>query len=172
MKRSTQILLLTFSVMLAVTASVSAQTDTFSNPQVEYTFVIPEDRWKQVGTVSTTSPSPVFIFVDRSDGVLNIRKVAIKQSGLLTDLIKDEESRVSFYQGFIAGKEENIVGKYRGIVFNFEFVRNARQMTGRYYFLRSSDDTVYLLKFEGKKDIMRSIQGQMDSIARTFEIKK
>ena len=159
-------------IFLGAAVATYAQEQTFSNPSVDYTFIIPEERWKQVGTISSTTPSPTFIFVDRSDGLFEIRKLSVKADTLISDLIRDEESKLAFRQGYISGKQENFVGKYRGTVFNFEFVRNARPMSGRFYFMRTGDDTVYVLRFEGKKDILRSIQTQTDSIARTFEVKK
>ncbi len=41
-------------------------------------------------------------------------------------------------------------------------------MSGRFYFLRIDDNTVYALRFKGQKDSVRSIRDQSDSIARTF----
>jgi hypothetical protein len=57
-------------------------------------------------------------------------------------------------------------------VFNFEFVRAGRPMSGRFYFLKAPDGSVYLLRFTGFRDKLRTIRNQTDSIARTFALKK
>ncbi len=45
-------------------------------------------------------------------------------------------------------------------------------MIGRFYFLKAGDNTVYVLRFTGFRDKLRSIRNQTDSIARTFALKK
>jgi hypothetical protein len=74
-------------------------------------------------------------------------------------------------QGYVPNKEENFSGALRGNVFNYEFVRSGRNMSGRFYFLRANDTTVYILRFTGERDRLRSIRNQTDAIARTFSIK-
>ena len=44
-------------------------------------------------------------------------------------------------------------------------------MSGRIYFLKADSTTVYVLRFTGEKDKLRSIRNQTDSIARSFKIK-
>ena len=56
--------------------------------------------------------------------------------------------------------------------FNFEFVRAGRPMAGRFYFLKATDKFVYVLRFTGFRDKLRSIRNQTDTIARTFNIAK
>jgi len=86
-------------------------------------------------------------------------------------VIRDEEAKVQFFPGFVAGKEENFSGNFRGSVFNFEYVSSGRNNSGRYYFLRSDDTTVYVVRFTGDRDRMKSIRNQTDSIARTFNVR-
>jgi hypothetical protein len=45
-------------------------------------------------------------------------------------------------------------------------------MSGRFYFLKADDKTVYVLRFTGQRDKLRSVRNQTDSIARTFSLKK
>ena len=82
-----------------------------------------------------------------------------------------EEKRLQFRQGFVAGREENFAGKFRGTVFNFEYVAGGRPMAGRFYFLKTNESTIYMLRFTGPKDGLRVIRSQTDSIARTFSVK-
>lgn len=152
---------------LIFTLSGFAQTRTFSDPEVEFTFEIPDDRWKIVGK----SPYVNLVFNTAREGELEIRKITAPASKPISEVIRDEEQKLQFMPGYVAGKEENFSGILRGAIFNFEFVRAGRNMSGRFYFLRV-DDTVYVLRFTGYSDSLRSLRVQTDIIARTFQLKK
>lgn len=160
-------------VIAALLASISAfaQSDTFSNPNVNYTFQIPDSTWKMTTRPSETSPNVEYVYGDRSDGHLEVRSLTVAKDAIMADVIKDEEQKLSFRRGFVAGKEENFAGFLKGTVYNFEYVANGKAMTGRFYFLRADPTTYYLLRFVGPKDTLRSIRNQTDSIARTFKVK-
>jgi hypothetical protein len=121
---------------------------------------------------SATSPNVEYVFVDRNDGHLEVRRLKVTKEAPFADIIRDEEQKLQFLPGFVAGLDENFAGRLRGAIFNFEFVRAGRPMSGRFYFLRASDDTVYVLRFTGFRDKLRSIRNQTDSIGRTFVIRK
>ncbi|MGI8638538.1 MAG: hypothetical protein ACR2MG_01075 [Pyrinomonadaceae bacterium] len=163
-----------FSVIvgLLLTVSTFAQSETFSDRNVEYTFDLPEANWKMTVKPSATIPNVEYVYGDRSNGHLEIRKLEVKSNQLLSDIIRDEEQKLQFLPGFVAGKEEDFKGSLGGKVFNYEFVRSGRNMSGRFYFLKADDATVYVLRFNGLKDKLRSARNQTDSIARTFNLKK
>jgi hypothetical protein len=165
-------ILLTILLSLIAVANASAQNETFSAPNVEYSFVLPDAMWKMTVKPSDTNPNVEYVYGERTDGHLEVRKLAARKEMLTTDVIQDEEQKLQFLPGYVAGKEENFAGRYRGVIFNYEYVRAGKPMSGRMYFLRVNDTVVYALRFSGKKDNLRSIQNQTDSIARTFEIKK
>ena len=159
-----------FALFFAI--AVSAQTPSFSDPNVEYTFDVPDAEWKQTVKPSTTSPNVEYVFRDRSEAHLEVRKVAVKTGETLADTLSDEEQRVQFLPGYVAGKTEDFKGSLTGKVFNYEFIRASRSMSGRFYFLKADDKTVYVLRFTGQRDKLRSLRNQTDSMARTFSIKK
>jgi hypothetical protein len=159
-----------FALVLAVSAF--AQSETFSDINVEYTFDLPEATWKQSAKPSATSPNVEYVYGDRSSGYFEIRKLMIKDGDTIADAIANEEQRLQFQPGYVAGKEENFSGNFSGKVFNYEFVRSGRNMSGRFYFLKADDKTIYLLRFTGERDKLKSIRNQTDSIARTFSLKK
>ncbi len=165
---------LLFSVLFALVFAVAAfaQTPSFSDANVEYTFDVPDAEWKQTVKPSTTSPNVEYVFRDRSEAHLEVRKVAIKEGETLADSLSDEEQRVQFLPGYVAGKTEDFKGALTGKVFNYEFVRASRNMSGRFYFLKADDKTVYVLRFTGRRDKLRSLRNQTDSMARTFAVKK
>ena len=163
-----------FSVVIGVflTVSAFAQTKTFSDANVEYKFDLPNAVWKMTAEPSDINPNVEYVYGDKMDGHLEVRKLTVKADDLLSDIIEAEEGKLQFMQGYVAGKEEPFSGSLTGKVFNFEFVRSARNMSGRFYFLKANDTTVYVLRFTGERDKLRAIRNQTDSIARTFEIKK
>jgi hypothetical protein len=148
-----------------------AQESTFSDPNVDYSFILPDPGWKQIAKPSATSPNVEYVYNDRREGHLEIRKLAVTKNAILTDIMRDEETKLQFLPGYVAGKEENFSGALRGGVFNYEFLRIGRNMSGRFYFLKADDTTVYVLRFTGERDKLKSLRNQTDSIARTFSIK-
>ena len=85
---------------------------------------------------SATSPNVEYVYGDRTDGRLEVRKVTVAKDAILSDVIQEEGQKLQFRAGYVAGKEENFVGHLRGSVFNFEYVASAHNMIGRFYFLR------------------------------------
>ncbi|MDQ3179021.1 MAG: hypothetical protein M3Q33_00725 [Acidobacteriota bacterium] len=163
-----------FSVIVALLLTVSAfaQSETFSDANVEYTFDLPEAAWKLTVKPSMVSPNVEYVYNERSSGHLEIRKLSVKSGTLLSETIRDEEQKLQFLTGYVAGKEEDFKGSLNGKVFNYEFVRSGRNMSGRFYFLKANDTNIYILRFTGQRDKMRSLRNQTDSIARTFDLKK
>src|SRR5690349_6606836 len=159
-----------FGLLTVVSVSGFAQS-TFSDPSVDYTFMLPEGGWKMILKPSATSPNVEYVFNDRREAHMSVRKISIDKNAFLSDVIRDEEQKLQFQPGYVAGKEENFAGNLRGNVFNYEFVSSGRNMSGRIYFLKSGDTTIYLLRFTGERDRLKSLRNQTDSIARTFDIK-
>jgi len=172
MKQINTAILLSAILVLMFAVSVSAQGSNFANPDVEYSFDLPDAKWKMTVKPSATSPNVEYVYVDRSEGHLDVRKLAVRDKAILSDVIRDEEQKLVLLPGYVAGKDENFGGFLNGTVFNYEFVRSGRPMSGRFYFLKVNDNTVYVLRFTGFRDKLRSIRNQTDSIARTFTLKK
>ena len=145
----------------------AAQTRTFSENGVEYTFEIPEERWKVV----SRTPHMNLVYGTPREGDLEIRKIAAPADKPMIDVMKDEEEKLQFLQGFVAGKDERFNGALSGSIYNYEFVRSGRPMAGRFYYLRDGD-SVYVLRFTAYTNNLRSLRTQTDMIARTFQLKK
>ena len=162
-----------FSMVLAVFCVVSAfaQGGSFSDPNVDYYFDLPDAKWKMTVKPSATSPNVEYVFGYRINGHLEVRKLTVPKDAIMSDVIDDEEPRLQWRLGYVAGKEEIFDGRLDGAVFNFEYVAAGKNMSGRFYFLRANKTTVYALRFTGLKDSLRSVLDQTDSIARTFGIK-
>jgi len=163
--------LFSLAIGLLFSVSIFAQSQTFSDPNVVYTFDLPQSAWKMTLKPSSISPNVEYVYGDRTDGHLEIRKLNIKSGEMLSETIDHEEQKLQFLGGYVAGKEEDFKGSLAGKVFNYEFVRSGRNMSGRFYFLKAGDTTVYVLRFSAERDKLRSIRNQTDSIARTFKVK-
>lgn len=163
-----------FSIIVIIIAVVSAfgQTERFSDVNVDYSFDIPDAKWKMTVKPSATILNVEYVYGDRNDGHLEVRQLKVSKDAILADVIRDEEQKLQFLPGYVAGPDENFAGRLRGSVFNFEFVRAGRPMSGRFYFLRAFDGSVYVLRFTGFRDKLRSIRNQTDSIGRTFDLRK
>jgi hypothetical protein len=152
--------------------AVFSQNETFSDPNVDYSFVLPESAWKLTVKPSATSPNVEYVYNDRRDGHFEVRRLNVSKGAFMSDVIREEEQKLQFLPGYIAGREENFAGNLKGNIFNFEFVRAGRNMSGRFYFLRADDTSVYVLRFTGERDKLRSLRNQTDSIARTFNLRR
>ena len=172
MKHLKTSILLSLSLGILFAVSVSAQGESFTNPDVDYSFDLPDTKWKMTVKPSATSPNVEYVYIERYDGHLEVRKLNAPKNAILTDVIRDEEQKLLLLPGYVAGKEENFAGFLKGTVFNFEFIRAGRPMSGRFYFLKANDNTIYVLRFTGFRDKLRSIRNQTDSIGRTFTIRK
>jgi hypothetical protein len=115
----------------------AGQSSVFTDQSVEYTFTLPEDKWTMVVRPSATNPNVEYVYGDRRDGYLTIRKLTVGKDAVMSDVIQDEAQSVQFRPGYVANKDETFTGKLKGTVFNFEYVAASRPMAGRYYFLRA-----------------------------------
>lgn len=167
MKRYYKTLLFTAVALFTFATGVSAQNrTTFSDPTVEFTFEVPDDKWKVVGKAPVN-----LVYTTANDGDLEIRKLTLAANRPLGELMKAEEEKLQFQRGFVAGKDENFSGALRGSVYNYEYVSSGRGKAGRFYYLRDGDN-VYVLRFTAYADKLRSLRTQADMMARTFQIKK
>lgn len=172
MKRifSTFVFSAAFSVLFAL--SVFGQDRAFSDANVDYTFDLPEATWKQTVKPTAGSSGVEYVYGDRRDGHLEVRKMTIASGELLSDVIqREQEQKLQFLPGFVAVREEPFAGALKGKVFNFEYVKSGRNISGRFYFLKSDETTVYIVRFTGEREKLKAIRNQTDSIARTFKLK-
>jgi hypothetical protein len=151
-----------------------AQGSVFSDVNSEYIFDLPSATWKKVVKPTATNPNVEYVYGDRLDGHLEIRKLTLGDTELISDLItREQEQKLQFILGYVSGKEENFSGIQKGKVFNYEFTKAGKNMSGRFYYLRiDGSKTVYVLRFTGYRDNLRSIRPEIDAIARSFNLKE
>lgn len=164
-----------FSVVCAFAVSiislpVLAQSE-FSDPNAEYTFSIPSDSWKMTVKPSAISPNVEYVYNFRNEAHLEVRKTSVDASKGFDEIIREEEQKLQFKPGYVAGRDENFKGALDGRVFNYEFIRSGRNMSGRFYFLKAGPTAYYILRFTGERDSLRTLRNETDLIARTFKVK-
>lgn len=171
--RKTHSSLLGLSVLIFLSAaSAFAQSRSFSDPNVNFSFDLPDDNWKITVKPNAASPKTEVVYGDRRSGLLEIRKIDVTRADTMNDIITTDEQRYrQFLPGYVTGKVEQFSGRLRGSVANFEYVASGRNMSGRYYYLRAGDTAVYVLRFSGPPDGLRGLRVQTDQIARTFQAK-
>src|SRR6476469_7151149 len=172
MKKFSTTVLFALALAILSATSVYPQSVRFSDPNSDYIFDVPETKWKMTVKPSATSPNVEYVFGDRNDGHLEVRRIKVAKDATIAEIMRDEEQKLQFLLGYVAGPDETFAGRLRGGIFNFEFVRAGKPMGGRFYFLRAADDTVYVLRFTGFRDKLKSIRNQTDSMGRTFVIRK
>ena len=128
--------------------------------------------WRLVDEPNEVHQHAEFIYGDRNDGYLRIRKEALDEGLTVREFARrDQETKVRFLPGYVDGKEENFTGRMSGVTLSYEYTAAGKPMAGRTYYLQADDRTVYALRFTGMRDKLSRIRNQTDQIARTFKLK-
>ena len=159
-------------VLLALLAQVVTAQQTYTHDKVDYTFELPSPTWKAILEPDATHEYPEFVYGDRLDGYLTIRKEVVDAGTTPVELARrDQDLKLRFLPGFVEGKQEAFSGRLDGVTMSYEFVRTGKPMLGRTYYLQVDNRTIYALRFTGLRDKLSRIRNQTDLIARTFKIK-
>lgn len=168
MKRIVALSLVLFVVLVQ---SASAQ-QLYSHEKVEYTFELPSATWRAIVEPEAGEQHPEFVYGDRLDGYLTIRKEAVEAGTGPSELARrDQDLTLRFLPGFVPGKQESFNGRLDGVTMSYEYVRGGKTMLGRIYYLTADNRTIYALRFTGLRDKLSRIRNQTDLIARTFKLK-
>lgn len=171
MRRLMIFLTLTCAVALAVALSATAQ-ETFTDDSVDYTLELPSQTWRMVAKPDGVRQHAEFIYGDRNDGYLQIRKEVVDAGMTPSDVAKrDQDQKLRFQPGFVEGKEEKFNGRLNGVTVSYEFTSAGKAMSGRIYYLQADNRTIYALRFTGLRDKLGRIRNQTDLIARSFRLK-
>jgi hypothetical protein len=139
----------------------------------EYTIELPSPTWKVISEPDAAHEHAEFVNGDRLEGYLQIRKEVVDAGTTPSDLARrDLDQKLRFLPGFIeGGKEEKFSGRLSGVTVSYEFIKTAKPMMGRIYYLQADNRTIYALRFSGARDKLMRIRNQTDLIARSFKLK-
>jgi hypothetical protein len=164
---------LMFALTLVSSAAFnSAQTRDFTSSSVEYTLELPSERWRVVTEPDSVHQHAEFVYGDRNDGYLRVRKEVVEASESVSDVARrEQDQKLRFLPGFVEGREEKFAGRLSGVVSSYEYTNGGKPMLGRIYYLRADNRTVYSLRFTGARSKLTQIRNQTDAIARSFSLK-
>jgi hypothetical protein len=137
-----------------------------------YTLDLPSATWKVISEPDETHEHAEFVNGDRLEGYLQVRKEVVDAGTTPSDLgRRDLDQKLRFLPGFVEGKEEKFSGRLNGVTVSYEFIKTAKPMAGRIYYLQADNRTIYSLRFSGSRDKLARIRNQTDLIARSFKLK-
>jgi hypothetical protein len=158
-------------LFLLLSASVFAVSQEVYDGGV-YTIELPSATWKVITEPDAAHEHAEFVNGDRLEGYLQIRKEVVEAETTPSDLARrDLDQKLRFLPGFVEGKEEKFSGRLNGVTVSYEFIKAAKPMTGRIYYLQADNRTIYALRFSGLRDRLTRIRNQTDLIARSFKLK-
>jgi hypothetical protein len=158
-------------LLIGLVTPVALSQQLYTHEKVDYTFELPSATWKAIVEPDAAHGNPEFVYGDRLDGFLTIRKEMVEAGTTPSQVAQRDLVNLRFLPGFIEGKEERFNGRLEGITVSYEFVRTGKPMIGRTYYLQADNRTVYALRFTGLRDKLSRIRNQTDLIARTFKTK-
>lgn len=165
---------MTFLVLitLAGVGHIAKAQEPYTSNQVAYTLELPSNLWRAITEPDAAHEHAEFIYGDRLDGYLQIRKEAVEANTTPSDVAhRDRDQKFRFHPGFVEGKEEKFSGRLNGVTVSYEFIKTGKPMMGRIYYLQADNRTVYALRFTGLRDKLARIRNQTDLIARSFRLK-
>jgi len=159
-------------VLIGLMAPVALAQQLYTHDQVDYSFELPSPTWRTILEPDAAHQHPEFVYGDRLDGFLTIRKEIVEAGTTAAELARrDQDLKLRFLPGFVEGKQDPFNGRLDGVTMSYEFVRTGKPMLGRTYYLQVDNRTIYALRFTGLRDKLSRIRNQTDLIARTFKIK-
>jgi hypothetical protein len=170
MRRLTIFLALAF--MFTFGSVLAAAQQTFTSDNADYTLELPSERWRVIQEPDSLHEHAEFIYGDRNDGYLRIRKEVVEAGTTASQVSqRDQDQKLHFLTGYVEGKEEKFAGRLNGVTFSYEYTAGGKAMAGRIYYLQADNRTIYALRFTGLRDRLSQIRNQTDSIARSFHLK-
>jgi hypothetical protein len=159
-------------VLIGMLSPATLAQQLYTNDKVDYSFELPSTTWRAILEPDAAHEHPEFVYGDRLDGYLTVRKEVVEAGTTASQLARrDQDLKLRYLPGFVEGKEETFNGRLDGVTISYEFIRTGKPMLGRTYYLQADNRTVYALRFTGLRDKLSRIRNQTDVIARTFKIK-
>ena len=149
---------------------IRAQEHSYTSAKVNYTVDFPSSTWHLIGEPDDIHQHAEFVYGDRTEGYLRIRKEALEE-GVTVDDFARRDQNPRFLPGYVDGKRETFTGRLSGVTVSYEYTQAGKPMAGRTYYLQADSRTVYALRFTGMRDKLARIRNQTDLIARSFKLK-
>lgn len=164
--------LIALLLLLTGIFSLVAAQQSYTSDQIDYTIELPSTQWRVISEPDAAHGRAEFVYGDRLDGYLQVRREVVDAGTTPSDLARrDMDQKLRFLPGFVEGKEESFKGRLNGVTVSYEFVKTAKPMMGRIYYVQADNRTIYAMRFTGLRDKLARIRNQTDLIARSFKLK-
>ena len=165
-------------VLLTVVSTVNTfAQEVFEDPEGKYTVTLPAGWLGIVNKDGLGRADVNIVYKVRENGALKVRRLddADPKMELMEIAAKDESDRVRFNPGYDKISLERFVinAGRNGVLLAYDYKTTSGQpFTGRTYYLRTDEKTVYILQFTGRKNILGTLRSHTDEIARSFKLKQ
>jgi hypothetical protein len=174
--RPSRFYLLSVFLATALVAAAFAQSavEVFDDPDGKYTLNLPTGWLGVVNTDGLGRNDVNIVYKVRENGALKVRLAETSSIDPMEYAAKDEQDRVRFALAYDKKSLEKFLlgGNRSGALLSYDYKNAAGQpFTGRVYYLRMDEKTIYVLQFTGRRNILGSLRSHTDSIARSFKLK-
>ena len=156
-------------------ASAFAQTEVFEDPDGKYVLNLPAGWLGVVNTDGLGRNEVNIVYKVRENGALKIRVAEVAPGAEPMDYAaQDERERVRFAPSYDKLSLEKFLlgGARTGALLSYDYKNAAGQLfTGRVYYLRADEKTIYVLQFTGRRNILGTLRSHTDLIARSLKLK-
>jgi hypothetical protein len=170
--RFCSLLFLSASLFAAV---AFAQSEVFEDPDGKYIVNLPTGWLGVINTDGLGRNEVNIVYKNRENGALKIRVADVASNTEPIDFAaKDERERVRFAPSYDKiSMEKFLLGGTRvGALLAYDYKNAAGQLfTGRVYYVRMDEKTIYVLQFTGRRNTLGSLRNQTDQIARSIKLK-
>lgn len=164
--------------LLAALTAVGVQAqEVFEDPDGKYTVNLPAGWLGIVNKDGLGRADVNIVYKVRENGALKVRRVddADAKKEIMDYAAKDESERIRFNPGYDKiNLEKFLIGPGKsGALLSYDYKTTSGQpFTGRIYYVRGDADTIYVLQFTGRKNILGTLRSHTDAIARSFKLKQ
>src|SRR5262245_53346040 len=156
-------------------ASAFAQTEVFEDPDGKYVLNLPSGWLGVVNTDGLGRNEVNIVYKVRENGALKIRVAEVAPGAEPMDYAaQDERERVRFAPSYdkISLEKFLLGGTRTGALLSYDYKNASGQpFTGRVYYLRADEKTIYVLQFTGRRNILGTLRSHTDLIARSLKLK-
>jgi hypothetical protein len=164
-------------VMLAAAFAVEASAqEVFEDPDGKYSVSLPAG-WLGIVNKDGLGRNEVnIVYKVRENGALKVTRVEETEGKMdvMEYANKDESERIRFNPKYNKISLEKFVigaGKSGALLSYDYFSTTGQPFTGRVYYLKTGENTIYRLQFTGRKNILSTLRSHTDAIARSFKAK-
>src|ERR1043166_6241434 len=94
--------------LIAMMASVSFAQQLYTHDKIDYTFELPSPTWKLILEPDAAHDQPEFVYGDRLDGYLTVRKEIVEAGTTAAQVAqRDMDQKLRFLPGFVEGKQDS-----------------------------------------------------------------